>query len=46
LEDFNAIIKNVMDPGVPRDEKEKGELKKKEEIKLEIKRMKDNNEII
>jgi hypothetical protein len=46
LEDFNAIIKNVLEPGVPRDEKEKAELKKKEEIKQEIKRMKDNNEII
>ena len=31
---------------MPRDEKEKAELKKKEEIKQEIKRMKDNNEII
>jgi len=36
----------VLDPGVPKDEKEKMEAKKKEEIKMEIKRMKDNNEII
>ena len=46
LEDFNAIIKNVLEPSAPKDDKEKAELKKKEEIKAEIKRMKDNNEII
>ena len=36
----------MLDPGAPKDEKEKAEAKKKEEIKQEIKRMKDNNEII
>ena len=36
----------MLEPSAPKDDKEKAELKKKEEIKAEIKRMKDNNEII